>query len=229
MAADLEILDLEPEAETSVSSVSSVVPTSRESNSGKMDFYRAQISEGHRHASTHAKLAIAYALRAGLLLREVKVTVPHGNFESFVQSCEFSPRTARRYMKLAENVAERLDHDALALLTGEFDDTDLPQLADTLSNATSGQNLQQLYMEFGIVRTPAPIGGARTPTNAANGKAPAADLHAAREADIERMNVLCSQLETQIKAHADIRQKDFSKACAHMLRGLAQVLDSTTA
>jgi hypothetical protein len=51
--------------------------------------------------------SVGHAVEVGELLKEAKVRVGHGNFEPWLKEhCNLSFRTARRYMKLAENRAQ---------------------------------------------------------------------------------------------------------------------------
>jgi hypothetical protein len=51
--------------------------------------------------------SVGHAIEVGELLKEAKARVGHGNFEPWLKEhCNLSFRTARRYMKLAENRAQ---------------------------------------------------------------------------------------------------------------------------
>src|SRR5262249_36631285 len=51
--------------------------------------------------------SVGHAIDVGELLKEAKDRVGHGNFEAWLKEhCNLSFRTARRYMKLAENRTE---------------------------------------------------------------------------------------------------------------------------
>jgi hypothetical protein len=59
------------------------------------------IREEHAAASAAANAALAHALEAGRLLEEARATIPHGNWEFYVQAIVgIAPRTARLYLRL---------------------------------------------------------------------------------------------------------------------------------
>lgn len=61
----------------------------------------AEIRRHHDAVHAAARTAIEHALAAGRLLAEVKAALPHGDFEGWLAAnCQFSARTARRYMQL---------------------------------------------------------------------------------------------------------------------------------
>jgi hypothetical protein len=64
----------------------------------------AEINNEHRLAKSHADQTIKHAVRCGELLLQQKDRLPHGQFMAWIaQNCEFSGRSARNYMKVAEN------------------------------------------------------------------------------------------------------------------------------
>jgi hypothetical protein len=61
----------------------------------------AEIRRHHEAVAAAARTAMEHALAAGALLTEVKTALSHGTFEAWVaENCNFSARTARRYMQL---------------------------------------------------------------------------------------------------------------------------------
>jgi hypothetical protein len=63
-----------------------------------------EINRQHRLAKETASQAVDHALAVGELLAQVKGELPHGSFEAWVEAnCDFAPRTARAYMKVAQN------------------------------------------------------------------------------------------------------------------------------
>jgi hypothetical protein len=63
--------------------------------------HAGEIRRHHDAVHAAARTAIEHALAAGRLLAEVKGALGHGGFESWVaEHCNFTARTARRYMQL---------------------------------------------------------------------------------------------------------------------------------
>jgi putative heme iron utilization protein len=63
-----------------------------------------EINEEHRSFRRAFKATFRSALRAGDLLNEAKEQAGHGNWGAWIEeNCEFSERTARVYMRLANN------------------------------------------------------------------------------------------------------------------------------
>lgn len=66
-----------------------------------------QINAAHRDAESAVRESLKHAKQAGELLLQAKAELPHGEFTEWVNgTCEFHPRTARRYMKLADRWEE---------------------------------------------------------------------------------------------------------------------------
>ena len=96
-----------------------------------LDAIADQINAAHRDAESAIRESLLRSKQAGELLLQVKSELPHGGFIDWVElQCEFSPRTARRYMKLAERweelesktdtiVADLGITDALKILTSD--------------------------------------------------------------------------------------------------------------
>lgn len=69
------------------------------------DSRTARINAEHRQAKADARSAIEHAAHCGELLIEAKSELPHGQWRAWVEAhCEFSCRTARRYMQVAEEL-----------------------------------------------------------------------------------------------------------------------------
>jgi hypothetical protein len=65
------------------------------------------INEAHRMARSTAESAVEWAVKCGELLKAKKEEVGHGNWESWVgKNCEFTPRSASAYMKVATKQAQ---------------------------------------------------------------------------------------------------------------------------
>jgi len=78
----------------------------------------AQINAEHEATEANARATIKHARDAGELLRQVKAQVGHGNWLPWIQQyCQFSERTARRYMEIADRWAELANRPRVADLT----------------------------------------------------------------------------------------------------------------
>lgn len=63
----------------------------------------AEINRAHHLATEHAEKAVEHAKRAGILLLQVKASVPHGDFLPWIRAnVHFSPRQAQRYIAAAQ-------------------------------------------------------------------------------------------------------------------------------
>lgn len=66
-----------------------------------------EINEQHALAATHADLAVNYAKRAGVLLLQVKQSLPHGDFLPWIAAnISVSERQAQRYINVARRRAD---------------------------------------------------------------------------------------------------------------------------
>ena len=64
----------------------------------------ADINQLHAEAQPAFATSIDKAMACGDLLAEVKASLPHGSFTVWIESnCNFAPRSARGYMRLASN------------------------------------------------------------------------------------------------------------------------------
>jgi hypothetical protein len=97
----------------------------------------AEIREAHEAARGHAREAVAHAMRAGERLLLAKSQLKHGEFSRWLAaSFDFSPTTARGYMRLAaldgakrQRVADLSLRRALALIAGPSAASDEPVIA----------------------------------------------------------------------------------------------------
>lgn len=82
-----------------------IVPTARD------------INEAHRLARTSAETAVEHAIRCGKMLCEKKASLPHGQFEEWVEKqCDFAVSTARKYMSAARQNATGVAFSSLKSL-----------------------------------------------------------------------------------------------------------------
>lgn len=66
-----------------------------------------QINDAVQEANSSATRAMTAALRAGQLLAEAKMAVPHGEWEAWLtNNCNVAPRTAQAYMRLSRKLPE---------------------------------------------------------------------------------------------------------------------------
>ncbi len=74
------------------------------------------IKSHHQEAQVAAKTAIKHAMEAGKLLVEAKAGAEHGEWTPFLEATGINPRTAQRYMELANN-QHILKYDTMSHLT----------------------------------------------------------------------------------------------------------------
>lgn len=78
-----------------------------------------EINEAHQLARECAETAIKHAIRCGELLQQQKDALRHGEFLPWVEAhCEFSPRTAQRYMQVAANPSQSVVFESLRQALG---------------------------------------------------------------------------------------------------------------
>ncbi len=71
----------------------------------------SQINAEHKACHFAMRESIKHAVRAGELLIEAKVGLPHGEWAGWIDAhCEFSDRTARAYMRIAKELP-KLDEE----------------------------------------------------------------------------------------------------------------------
>src|SRR5260221_10456434 len=79
-------------------------PTPIKPEIGSLDDLAQRIKTYHAQVIDAARNVVGKAISAGLLLKEAKGKVPHGEWLSWLdEHCELSERTAHRYMQLAAN------------------------------------------------------------------------------------------------------------------------------
>lgn len=87
---------------------------------GKCLKLKQQINENHRLAQTAAGEAVERGVLTGDLLAQWKELLPHGRFESFVEThFDGSLRTAQLYMQAAKRLGELSNAQRIALLKKE--------------------------------------------------------------------------------------------------------------
>jgi Protein of unknown function (DUF3102) len=77
--------------------------------SKRLPVLAAEIREAHAAVLASARTTGERAVRVGKLLIEAKATVPHGGWIPWLKEIGLSPRTAQRYMRLAELPADKYD------------------------------------------------------------------------------------------------------------------------
>jgi len=122
-----------------------------------------EVNLHHAAARNAACLTTLHAVLAGMELQKIKATLGHGHFGEFIKEVfEFSDRTARNYMGLADGVKgkalfKRQPERIRRLLTSapsEIKGEDAEVLHRVIRKATKGANLAQLYQDFGIIKAP---------------------------------------------------------------------------
>lgn len=120
----------------------------------------------HRNAMIAAAQSAGWLVLAGAELIRRKKALKHGEWEGWVEAhCEYNIRTAQKYMGLAEGVRDKMLKEAsktnadsfLKLLSTpahQLDDAAQLTLLKSVHKLTDGQTLQQLYLDFGIVKKP---------------------------------------------------------------------------
>jgi hypothetical protein len=79
-------------------------PTPMRPEIGSLDDLASRIKTYHAAVLEAARNVVVKAIAAGLLLKEAKGKVPHGEWLSWLdEHCDLSERTAHRYMQLAAN------------------------------------------------------------------------------------------------------------------------------
>ena len=79
-------------------------PRSTEIVAGKLATLATTANEYHERATKAAGQALNFARSVGEILLKVKDVLPHGKLEPWIEeNCAFSPRTARGYMRVANN------------------------------------------------------------------------------------------------------------------------------
>lgn len=121
----------------------------------------------HDAAQQFGRMAVLCAAKAGAELNQIKANCKHGEWLKIIELMPFSAETARNYRKLADQMTERFLEQG-----GEIDLLSIPEpehladpeYAETLRRVqriTGEQGLRQLYSDWGIMREPKALGGAR--------------------------------------------------------------------
>jgi hypothetical protein len=110
----------------------------------------ARINHWHTIVKQAGEMAIAAALNAGLELFKAKIDHP-GTFEKWIEAnCDFSRRTAYKYLAL---VQQALSADELPKIANGSDKMRQTAIEDYASR-TNAKSLMDLYCDFGIVKRP---------------------------------------------------------------------------
>jgi hypothetical protein len=106
----------------------------------------AKVIEYHQAATTHAKNAIACAVRAGAELIALKEEIGHGEFESFARkNFPFGKSTAWRYMTVASQVSKVSHVKHLESAPDE-------KLLKAIHHASQAANISGLYKDLGVIK-----------------------------------------------------------------------------
>ncbi len=123
----------------------------------------------HFAAQHHAQLAVICAARSGAELNKIKAQCKQGDWQKVVKELPFSADTAKRYRDLATQLEGRLQElgsgDAFDLLLlpepENLTDPIYAEQLEQINQVTGEQTLRQLYFDWGIVKPPKQLGGAR--------------------------------------------------------------------
>ncbi|MBO5643064.1 MAG: DUF3102 domain-containing protein [Kiritimatiellae bacterium] len=118
----------------------------------------ARINHWHEVAKQSSEMAIAAALNAGLELFKAKVDHP-GTFEKWLEAnCNFSRRTAYKYLSL---VQQAISADELPKIANGSDKMRQAAIEEYAAE-TDSKSLTELYCDLGIIKkTPTNMGGKR--------------------------------------------------------------------
>jgi hypothetical protein len=129
---------------------------------------KKEINENHRLAQKAAGDAVERAILTGELLMQCKELLPHGRFESFVEThFEGSLRTAQLYMQAAKRLAECSKAQRIALLKSELSITGLLEFP---KNGAVASGSPPAVTRGGAVKHPAQSQDARPDSISAKGK-----------------------------------------------------------
>lgn len=99
------------------------------------------INEAHRCARESAENAVEWAVKCGQLLSAKKEELKHGEFTAWIEShCDFSVRSARDYMRAAEQNGSALPFSSLRQLLAPTPDAAPKPKSDTPKGAVSVVN-----------------------------------------------------------------------------------------
>jgi hypothetical protein len=96
------------------------------------------INEAHRCARESAECAVEWAVKCGQMLAAKKEELDHGEFTAWVEkNCDFSARSARLYMKAAEQNGNALPFSSLRQLLAPAAEATPKPKSDTPKGAVS--------------------------------------------------------------------------------------------
>ena len=118
----------------------------------------ARINHWHEVAKQSSEMAIAAALNAGIELFKAKIDHP-GTFEKWIEAnCNFSRRTAYKYLSL---IQQAISADKLPKIANGSDKMRQAAIEEYAAE-TDSKSLTELYCELGIIKkTPSKMGGKR--------------------------------------------------------------------
>jgi hypothetical protein len=106
----------------------------------------AAVNSYHEQALSSARNAMLYAVKAGAELLALKKEVGHGNFEATVKrNCQFTIRTARKYMAVAMTISNRNHGSDLTSIPE-------PKLLNAIHHTTGAASISELYKDLGIIK-----------------------------------------------------------------------------
>ena len=130
----------------------------------------ASINALHDEIEEHLAAFAERVVRCGLELLALKKEVGHGKFLKFFEQNlsrqRFQIRHAQNYMAVAQAVKAKIagQEGGMALLlngeeSGDGGEAQFSAIRETLADMTDARSWQQLWMDFGLLRSPAPRGG----------------------------------------------------------------------
>jgi hypothetical protein len=168
----------------------------------------------HRCAQTAAAQATAYAILCGLELQRIRSEVSSkggrpkklptalsgvsDGWEKWVEdNCDFSAKTAQRYIAVADGVKGRLAQSTASrtlaaivdIAPSSLNEAQRATLLKSVSKVTEGQTLQQLYLDFGITKADPRANLRKGGATHTNGRPPAKNLDA-EVAEAEAVEIL---------------------------------------
>lgn len=188
----------------------------------------------HRCAQTAAAQATGYAILCGLELQRIKAEVSKpgkrsdlqtalsGGWEKWVEeNCDFSSKTALRYIAVADGIKGRLAQVGMAgklsnlvdVAPSSLDQTQRETLLKSVSRVSKGQSLQQLYMDFGIIKADPRANLRNGGATHTNGRPPTKNLDAefAHDEAVEiltRLAKFCQSGQHQLLQKPDLAHLD---------------------
>jgi hypothetical protein len=175
------------------------------------------VERWHSMAIRHSRIAIWCAACCGQELIERKKEIGHGGWMKFLKVLPFSPDTAERYAKLAEEWKQRTgqiphtcgisEEQAGKLLEGvrhstiELSDDQVREIAEQTEQTVGETTLRQLYFDWGICKAPhRPGGNMRKPGGTPNTLTPEEIQLAVACEWVRMLNELTEQARRQ-KSH----------------------------